>query len=83
MNALNDTSEGVTVGGGTINNSGTIQGSISNPTGNTGVGRGITIAGVDKDTNDNPIPVQAPYAATTITNSGTTRRGRFRLHSPP
>ncbi|MEP6671923.1 MAG: PEP-CTERM sorting domain-containing protein [Chthoniobacter sp.] len=71
LNALNDTSEGVTVGGGTINNSGTIQGSIGNPTGNTGVGRGITIAGVDKDSNDNPIPIQAPYAATTITNSGT------------
>ena len=71
LNALNNTSEGVTVGGGTINNSGTIQGSISNPTGNTGVGRGITIAGVDKDAAGNPIPVQAPYAATTITNSGT------------
>lgn len=70
LNAHNDTSEGVTVGGGTINNSGTIQGSISSPAGNTGVGRGITIAGVDKDVNGNPIPVQAPYAATTITNSG-------------
>src|SRR5262249_10575140 len=69
--ALNDTSEGVTVGGGTINNSGTIRGSISTPAGNTGVGRGITIAGVDKDVNGNPIAVQAPYAATTITNSGT------------
>ncbi len=70
LNALNNTSEGVTVGGGTINNSGTIQGSISTPTGNTGVGRGITIAGVDKDASGNPIAVQAPYAATTITNSG-------------
>lgn len=73
LNAHNDTSEGVTVGGGTINNSGTIQGSISSPTGNTGTGRGITIAGVDKDSNDNPIPVQAPYGATTIMNSGLIR----------
>jgi hypothetical protein len=71
LNSFNDTSEGVTVGGGTINNSGLIQGSISNPAGNTGVGRGITIAGVDKDAAGNPIPVQAPYATTTITNSGT------------
>ena len=72
LNALNDVSEGVTVGGGTITNSstGVIQGSISTPAGNTGVGRGITIAGVDKDASDNPIPVQAPYGPTTITNSG-------------
>jgi hypothetical protein len=70
LNALNDTSEGVTVGGGTITNSGTIEGSISNATNNTGTGRGITIAGVDKDSGGNPIPVQAPYGATTITNSG-------------
>ena len=72
LNSLNDTSEGATVGGGTITNSGTIEGSISNSTGNTGTGRGITIAGIDKytDTNgvDHTIPVQAPYAATTITN---------------
>ncbi len=70
LNALNDTSEGVTVGGGTIVNSGTIEGSIDAPSGNTGTGRGITIAGVDKDANDNPIPVQAPYGPTNITNSG-------------
>jgi hypothetical protein len=69
-------SEGVTVGGGTITNSGTIEGSVAS--GNlTAVGRGITIAGVDKllTTNagvvtETAIPVQAPYAATTITNSG-------------
>jgi autotransporter-associated beta strand protein len=73
LNAFNDTSEGVTVGGGTITNSGTIQGSISSPTGNTGTGRGITIAGVDKDSNGNPILPQAPYGATTITNSGLIR----------
>lgn len=70
LNSLNDVSEGVTVGGGTINNTGTIRGSISTTSGNTGVGRGITIAGVDKDSNKNPIPPQAPYAASTITNSG-------------
>ncbi len=70
LNALNDVSEGVTVGGGTITNSGLIEGSISSPSGNTGTGRGITIAGVDKDANDNPIPPQAPYGPTTIINSG-------------
>ena len=62
-------SEGVTVGGGTITNSGTIEGSVAS--GNTtAIGRGITIAGVDKDANDNPIPIQAPYGPATITNSG-------------
>ncbi len=67
-----ETSEGVTVGGGTIVNSGTIQGSVAS--GNTSaVGRGITIAGVDKDAKGASIPVQAPYAATTITNSGLIR----------
>jgi len=70
LNAQNNTSEGITVGGGTIINSGTIQGSISSPVNNTGTGRGITIAGVDHDSNGNSIPVQAPYGATTITNSG-------------
>ncbi len=71
LNAIGDTSEGVTVGGGTINNSGTIQGSVANGNTSGAVGRGITIAGVDKDANGNAIPVQAPYAATTIINSGT------------
>lgn len=66
-----ENSEGITVGGGTITNSGLIQGSVA--AGNTtAIGRGITIAGVDKqihaDGSDTPIPVQAPYAATTITN---------------
>jgi hypothetical protein len=73
LNSKNDTSEGVTVGGGTIVNSGTIQGSIDSPIGNTGTGRGITIAGVDKDANDKPIPIQAPYGPTAITNSGLIR----------
>jgi hypothetical protein len=68
LNALNDTSEGVTVGGGTIVNSGTIRGSISTSSGNSGTGRGITIAGVD--TSGTPAP---PYGATTITNSGVIR----------
>jgi Passenger-associated-transport-repeat len=71
LNSHADVSEGVTVGGGTITNSGTIEGS-TDPLDNTGIGRGITIAGIDKytDTNgvDHNIPVQAPYAATTITN---------------
>ena len=82
LHAYNDTSEGVTVGGGTINNSGTIVGlnSATNADGtaNTGTGRGITIAGVDKvvvNGVETAIPVQAPYAATTITNSGLIRGG--------
>jgi hypothetical protein len=65
-------SEGVTVGGGTITNSGTIRGSVAS--GNSAaLGRGITIAGVDKDSSGNPIPIQAPYAAANITNSGLIR----------
>jgi hypothetical protein len=64
-----ETSEGVTVGGGTITNSGTIEGDVA--AGNTSaVGRGITVAGVDKDSNGNAIPQQAIYGNTTITNSG-------------
>ena len=71
FSSFNDTSEGVTVGGGTIVNSGTIQGSIDPAGGNTGTGRGITIAGIDKNPDtDAAIPVQAPYGPTTITNSG-------------
>ena len=65
LNAQNNTSEGITAGGGTIVNAGTIQGSISAPAGNTGTGRGITIAGVD--TSGSP---EAPYGPTTIVNSG-------------
>ncbi len=69
--AFNDTSEGVTVGGGTINNSGTIEGSVINVSGtNTALGRGITLAGIDKDSNDNAIPVQKIYEDSSITNSG-------------
>jgi len=77
VTAHNDTSEGVTVGGGTIiNDGGTIQGSVSalerNTPGSTSTGRGITIAGIDKYTDaggtDYNIAPRAPYVATTITN---------------
>jgi autotransporter-associated beta strand protein len=55
-------SEGVTVGGGTIINSGTIEGDVA--AGNTNaVGRGITIAGIDTSGTAEPI-----YANTIITN---------------
>jgi hypothetical protein len=55
-------SEGVTVGGGTITNSGTIEGDVA--TGNSNaVGRGITLAGID--TSGTPEPI---YANSVITN---------------
>jgi hypothetical protein len=68
-------SEGVTVGGGSITNSGTIEGSVT-PGNTTAVGRGITLAGIDHDSNDNDFPIQSVYGSTTypnptITNSGT------------
>jgi hypothetical protein len=64
-----ESSEGVTVGGGTIVNSGTIEGDVAS--GNTtAIGRGITLAGVDKDSNGNPIPIEGIYANTSVTNSG-------------
>lgn len=61
-------SEGITVGGGTITNSGLIEGDVTNTTTQFAVGRGITLAGVDKDSNGNPIPTQSIYADSTITN---------------
>lgn len=75
LHSYNDTSEGVTVGGGTIVNSGVIEGSNSatnaDGTANSGVGRGITLAGIDKDpTSGAAIPVQGIYGNTTVTNSG-------------
>jgi autotransporter-associated beta strand protein len=78
LHAYDDTSEGVTVGGGSIVNSGTITGlnSATNADGtaNTGVGRGITLAGVDKDpTTGLPIPIEGIYANTSVTNSGLIR----------
>ena len=55
-------SEGITVGGGTIINSGTIEGAVA--AGNTNaVGRGITLAGVD--TSGTPEPI---YGNSVITN---------------
>jgi len=73
--ADDDTSEGVTVGGGTIVNSGTIAGynaaTNADGTANTGTGRGITLAGLDKDpTTDAAIPIEGIYASTTVDNSG-------------
>lgn len=78
LHAYDDTSEGITVGGGTIVNSGTIVGLNSatnaDSTANTGVGRGITLAGIDKDpTTDAPIPIEGIYGNTTVTNSGLIR----------
>ena len=70
IDANNDTSEGVTVGGGTIVNSGTIEGDVASGNKTSATGVGITLAGIDKDANDNPIPVQGIYGNTTVTNSG-------------
>lgn len=55
-------SEGITVGGGSIINSGTIEGLVASGNSNA-VGRGITLAGVD--TSGTPEPI---YANSTITN---------------
>lgn len=77
LHANGDTSEGVTVGGGTIVNSGTIAGynSATNDIDgsvNTGLGRGITLAGLDKDpTTGDPIATQGIYTNTVVDNSGT------------
>lgn len=64
-------SEGVTVGGGNITNEvgATIEGQVAS--GNTqAVGRGITLAGIDHDVNDNGIPIESIYENSSITNSG-------------
>ena len=67
-NAFSDTpggaSEGVTVGGGTITNYGTIEGDVAEGNVNA-VGRGVTLAGID--TSGTPEPI---YASSTITNGG-------------
>ena len=81
--AAGDTSEGVTIGGGTITNlaGGLIEGDNTlgkyncNPVANavTGTGRGITLAGVDHDVNNNDapiVPTQAIYGSTTVDNFG-------------
>ncbi|QGZ66420.1 autotransporter domain-containing protein [Paraburkholderia acidisoli] len=75
LHAYNDTSEGVTVGGGTIVNTGTIAGynsaTNSDGTANSGLGRGITLAGLDKDpVTSAAIPTQGIYANTSVDNSG-------------
>lgn len=74
LHAYNETSEGITVGGGTITNSGIIEGTnaATNADGtlNTGVSHGITLAGVDKDSSGNAIPIQGIYGTTLVTNSG-------------
>ncbi len=68
LNAFSDVpggaSEGVTTGGGSIVNSGTIEGDVVEGNVNA-VGRGITLAGVD--TSGSP---EAIYADSTVTNSG-------------
>ena len=68
LNAFSDVpggaSEGVTVGGGTITNSGTIEGDVAAGNVNA-VGRGITLAGVD--TSGTPEPI---YANSVVTNRG-------------
>jgi subtilase-type serine protease len=70
VQALNDTSEGVTVGGGTIVNSGIIEGDNVNG----GIGRGITLAGLDKDpTTDAAIPTEGIFINTSVDNSGLIR----------
>ncbi|MBO1327784.1 autotransporter domain-containing protein [Acetobacter suratthaniensis] len=70
--ANGDTSEGVTVGGGTIDNYGLIEG--QNP---GGASHGITLAGVDKDpTTGTAIPIEGIYTDSTIHNySGGTIKG--------
>ena len=62
-----ENSEGVTVGGGTIMNSGRIEGDVA-ANNTTAIGRGITLAGID--TGGTPGPI---YANSTITNSGLIR----------
>ncbi len=62
--ATTNASEGVTVGGGTILNSGTIEGE-TNLSGSSGPGIGITLAGIDVSGTQ-----MAIYANSAITNSG-------------
>jgi hypothetical protein len=59
-------SEGITVGGGTITNSGLIEGDVA--LGNTNaVGRGITLAGIDTTVNGNP--AQEPIYGNSVVNN--------------
>jgi PEP-CTERM motif len=66
-NAVDSASEGLSVGGGTITNSGTIQGSIA--TGNTSaVGRGITLTGNDITSGPDAGKREPIYGDATVTN---------------
>ena len=66
-NAFGSTSEGITVGGGTITNSGTIEGLVAS--GNTtSVGRGITLTGNDITTGPLTGTREAIYGNATVTN---------------
>ena len=65
LGADNDTSEGVTVGGGTIYNTGLIEGTTNSVAG-TQTGRGITLAGIDTSGSATNI-----YGDTTVDNYGT------------
>jgi len=68
-------SEGITVGGGTITNSGTIEGLVA-PGNTNAVGRGISLAGVDITSGALAGTREGIYANTTVTNqSGGTIRG--------
>ena len=72
--ADNDASEGVTVGGGTIINSGIIAGynSATNADGsdNDGLGRGITLAGIDHTSTETFPTPQGIYGDSEVVNSG-------------
>lgn len=68
--AFEDVSDGVTIGGGTIVNSGLIEG-LNNASGYGA--HGITLAGLDKDADDNPIPTQGIYIDSEVDNTGTIR----------
>jgi PEP-CTERM motif len=66
-NAVGSASEGLSVGGGTITNSGAIQGSIT--TGNTSaVGRGITLTGNDITSGPDAGKREPIYGDATVTN---------------
>ncbi|HET8706903.1 MAG TPA: hypothetical protein VFM46_11440 [Pseudomonadales bacterium] len=68
-------SEGITAGGGTITNSGVIEGLVTSGSSNT-VGRGITLAGNDITSGALAGTREAIYGPTTITNqSGGLIRG--------
>ena len=66
-NAVGSASEGLSVGGGTITNSGTIEGSLA--AGNTtAVGRGITLTGNDITSGPNAGKREPIYGDASVTN---------------